>query len=181
MSLFPLPQGSSKAVGWDMSEVVIRRAVMGDLQAVGALLEAVDDLHRSALPWLFRRVEGPPMTNFLEAYVSKQDHAMFLAATPEGTIAGVLYMFIREPARAPIVKPTTIAEIDTLVVASSFRRRHIGARLVQAALLWANHFGATRTELGVYEFNEPARAFWASQGFHTLSRRLVAQLEPVVL
>ena len=31
----------------------------------------------------------------------------------------------------------------------------------------------TRTELGVYEFNEPARRFWATTGFETLSRRLV--------
>src|SRR6476620_9978459 len=85
-----------------MDEVIIRRAVMADLEAVVALLEDVDDLHRSALPWLLRRVDGPQSTDFLEAYVSKHDHAMFLAVAPDGSLAGVLYMFLRQPARAPI-------------------------------------------------------------------------------
>jgi GNAT superfamily N-acetyltransferase len=157
----------------NMDEVTIRRAVMADLEAVGALLQDLDDLHRGALPWLLRRVDGPPLTDFLEAYVSKHDHAMFLAVAPEGSLVGVLYMFLRQPARASIVAPTVVAEIDALVVNGAFRRQHIGTRLVQAALNWASVSGATRTELGVYEFNELARVFWASIGFHTLSRRLV--------
>lgn len=156
-----------------MAEVTIRRALLADLGAVGALLEEVDDLHRAALPWLLRRSDGPPMTAFLEAYVSKHDHAMFLAVAADGSLAGVLYMFLRQPARAPIVKPAVVAEIDALAVNSAFRRQHIGTRLVMAALSWASVAGASRTELGVYEFNEPARAFWASLGFETLSRRLV--------
>ena len=164
-----------------MDEVTIRRAVMADLEAVVVLLEDADELHRSALPWLFRRVDGPPLTDFLEAYVSKQDHAMFLAVAPDGCVAGVLYMFLRQPARAPIVKPTLVAEIGALVVNGAFRRQHIGTRLVEAALDWASASGATRTELGVFEFNEPARAFWASLGFQTLSRRLVLHLKPRLL
>ncbi len=54
-----------------MDEVTIRRAVIADLEAVGALLQDLDDSHRGALPWLLRRVDGPPLTDFLEAYVSK--------------------------------------------------------------------------------------------------------------
>jgi GNAT superfamily N-acetyltransferase len=143
-----------------------------------ALLEDGDNLHRDALPWLFRHVDGPPMTDFLEAYVSKPDHAMFLAVTPDGSLAGVLYMFLREPSRAPIVKPALVAEVASLVVASIFRRQRIGTRLVEVARRWANDSGATRTELNVYEFNGPAQAFWASVGFQTLSRRLVLHSNP---
>jgi ribosomal protein S18 acetylase RimI-like enzyme len=161
-----------------MDEVTIRRAVIADLAAVGALLQDLDDLHRGALPWLLRRVDEPPLTDFLEAYVSKHDHAMFLAVAPEGSLAGVLYMFLRQPARASIIAPTVVAEIDALVVNGAFRRQHIGTRLVQAALNWASVSGATRTELGVYEFNELARAFWVSIGFQTLSRRLVLHSNP---
>ena len=164
-----------------MTEPSIRRAVMGDLGAVVALLEDSDDLHRRALPWLFRRVDGLPLSGFLEVYVSKADHAMFLAVAADGSLAGVLYMFLRPPARAPIVKPARVAEIDALVVASTQRRNRIGTRLVEVALRWANDQGAARTELGVYEFNESARAFWASVGFETLSRRLVLHSRSVKL
>lgn len=156
-----------------MGDVTIRRGVAADLPAVVALLDEVDELHRRAMPWLFRKVEEPRWAGFLDAYVSKDDHAMFLAVGPDGSLAGVLYMFLRQPARAPIVKPTVVAEIDTLVVSSAFRRQRAGTRLVDAALGWAKAAGATRTELGVYEFNEAARSFWASVGFETLSRRMV--------
>lgn len=161
-----------------MREITIRRAAMEDLDAVMSLLEDADNLHRAALPWLFRPVDGSPWSDFLEPYVTKADHAMFLAVAADGDLAGVLYMFLRQPSRAPIVRPTVIAEIDSLVVASGFRRQRVGTRLVEAALGWAGDRGATRTELGVYEFNDAARAFWASVGFETLSRRLVLHSKP---
>lgn len=160
-----------------MGEVTIRQAVAADLQNVIALLDEVDELHRRALPWLFREVDSPNQTEFLEAYVSKPDHAMFLAVVPDASLVGVLCTFIRQPARAPIVRPTLVAEIDTLAVTSALRRHGIGKRLVEAALVWAKAAGATRTELGAYEFNEAALAFWASVGFQTLSRRLVLHAE----
>ena len=50
--------------------------------------------------------------------------------------------------------------------------------LVEAALAWARLAGATRTELGVYDFNEGARAFWASLGFQVLSYRMVRHSAP---
>jgi GNAT superfamily N-acetyltransferase len=163
-----------------MGEVTIRRAVMEDLPAVIAMLDEVDDLHRKALPWLFRPIDEAGLAGFLEDYISKQDRTMLLATTPEGALAGVLYVFMRQHARAPIVQPTLIAEIDSLVVGHSVRRQGVGTRLVQAALQWAADNGATRTELGVYDFNGAARAFWASVGFETFLRRLVAHTKPGV-
>jgi len=151
--------------------------VAEDLNAIGALLEEVDELHRSALPWLFRRVGGSEQTAFRAAFVSKSDHATFLAVAADGSFAGVLYAFLRPPARAPIVKPAIVLELDTLAVKPSFRRQGIGKQLVDAALGWGGLAGATRTELGVYDFNQPARAFWASLGFEVLSYRMIRHSE----
>lgn len=158
-----------------MSVFSIRPAVMEDLPAVIALLEVVDDLHREALPWLFRKVEDRSRTQFLEDYVSQPDRTMLVAMTSKNELAGVLYMLIRSASRAPIVLPALVAEIDSLVVDRSARRQGVGTRLVRAALQWARDQGAARTELGVYEFNDEARAFWESVGFQTLSRRMVAR------
>lgn len=156
-----------------MIDVSVRRATAADLQAIVPLLEEVDELHRRALPWLFRRISGPEQTTFRDAFVSQPDHATFLAVAPDGSLVGVLYAFLRPAPRAPIVQPAVVAEIDALAVKSSFRRQGVGKRLVEAALDWAGSAGASRTELGVFDFNEAARAFWASLGFQVLSYRLV--------
>jgi ribosomal protein S18 acetylase RimI-like enzyme len=156
-----------------MREVSIRRAGLADLPQVQKVLDEVDALHRTALPWLLREVDEPRSSGLLQEYVSKEDRTLLLAMS-DAAVAGVLYVFLREPARAPIVRPSLVAEIDVLGVSSDFRRRGIGSRLVQAAREWAKQQGAKRIELGVYEFNDAARAFWASVGFETLSRRLVA-------
>ena len=161
-----------------MNEVTNQRAVEADLEAVGALLQDLDDLHRGALPWLLRRVDGPPLTDFLEAYVSRHYYAMFLAVAPEGALAGVLYMFLRPPARAPICAPT-VAEIDALVVNGAFRRQHIGTPSDRPRSIGRAFPVQRRTELGVYEFNELARVFWAAIGVHNVvtSPRLALQRE----
>ena len=158
--------------------VSIRRAEAADLDAIGALLEEVDELHRRALPWLFRRVDGPEQTAFRDAFLSKSDHATFLAVAADGRFAGVLFAFLRPPPRAPIVKPAVVLELDTLAVKACFRRQGIGSKLVDAALAWGILAGASRTELGVFDFNEPARAFWASLGFQVLSYRMVRHSAP---
>lgn len=156
-----------------MADVTIRRAGLADLEAVIELLADTDALHRDALPWLFRRTEDAYWNEFLEPFVAQPDRVMFVAVAADGRLAGVTYLLLRPPARAPIVKPAVVAELDSLAVNAAFRRQRIGTRLVEAALGWAKAAGATRTELSVYEFNEPARAFWASFGFETVSRRLV--------
>jgi GNAT superfamily N-acetyltransferase len=161
-----------------MRDVTIRPAVMADLSAVMNLLEEGDTLHREALPWLFQQADRGPSVSFLERYVSKPDHVMLLATTADGSLAGVLYMFLRQPSRSPLVRSALVAEIDALVVASPFRRQRIGKRLVEAAFRWASDARAARIELGVFEFNESARAFWASVGFKTLLSRMVLRSEP---
>ena len=172
-----------------MGEVTIRRAVIEDLPAAIAMLVEVDDLHRKALPWLFRQLDEPRLAGFLEDYVSKRDHTMLLATTSEGALAGVLYMFMRQPARAPIVKPTrgdkiyfVTKRINTGSESGTAMQTENGSILDQTITTIGTILGPELDQimLSVYEFNETARAFWASVGFQTLSHRLVAHCKPGV-
>ena len=156
-----------------MNHSMIRQAVTTDIPALVALLDELDDLHREAMPWLLQEFDGPGSREFIEPFLSKPDHAALVAEVPSQGIAGLLLVLVRDVSPVPIVRPARVAELDTLVVGSAFRRRGIGKALVEAGLRWAHDAGAARTELGVYEFNESARAFWSSVGFETLSRRLV--------
>jgi GNAT superfamily N-acetyltransferase len=157
--------------------VLVRRGALADLAAIRGLMAEVDEFHREALPWLFRRAEGAADDDELADFVSKPEHAAFVAEPPSGGLAGALLVLIRSPRALSIVRRARIAEIDALAVTRAFQRQGVGTALVRAALAWAREQGATRSELGVYEFNERARSFWASVGFETLSRRMKRNLD----
>lgn len=156
--------------------MLVRIAAAADVVAIRALMSEVDELHRDALPWLLKKAAGPEPPDGIEEFVRQPDHVALVAEVSGGALAGALLVRMREPKPLSIVRPARIAELDALAVGRAFQRRGIGTALVRAALDWAREHGATRSELGVYEFNEPARAFWASVGFQTLSRRMVVKL-----
>ncbi len=152
--------------------IAIRPAVTADLPRMEKLLDDIDELHREALPWVFAKRAEPRL---VDAFVSEADHAAFIAESA-GTLAGLTFLFVREIGGG-VVRPARMATLDTLVVGTRFRRQGIGRRLVEAGIAWAHDVGANRVELGVYEFNGPARAFWESVGFTTMWRRMCCRLE----
>jgi GNAT superfamily N-acetyltransferase len=162
-----------------MSELLIRRAVDLDIPRIVELFEQVDELHREALPWMFRKLEQPRSAEVLERFICGSDRATFVAIEGDaGPVVGVLVVILREGPKPPLVRPARVAEIDNLVVDRAARRRGIGKALVGAALAWSRDVNAERTELGVYDFNEEARLFYESLGFATVFRRMAARHEP---
>jgi ribosomal protein S18 acetylase RimI-like enzyme len=139
------------------------------------LFTQVDELHREALPWLFRKLDEPRSAEVLSRFIHGSDCATFVAAEP---VVGFVVVQVREVVKAPIVRPARVAEIDNLVVDRAVRRRGIGRRLVEAALAWSHDARADRTELGVYEFNDEGRRFWEAMGFETVFRRMAKLNEP---
>jgi diamine N-acetyltransferase len=142
-------------------------------------LAQVDELHREALPWLFRKLEQPRSREVLEQFITAPGCATFVATdAAESPAVGVLVVMLREANKSPMVRPARVAEIDSLAVDETARRRGVGRRLVQAALSWARDVQAERTELGVYEFNDQARLFWESMGFTTVFSRMTRHPNP---
>jgi predicted kinase/GNAT superfamily N-acetyltransferase len=159
-----------------MSVAEIRRAVRSDLPRIVELFEQVDALHRDALPWLFRKLDVPRPSQLLEGFIDYPDRAALVAADSAGAVQGMIFVVVREMVKAPVVRPARVAEIENLVVDRSARRQGVGRSLVQAAVRWAGEVGATRAELGVYAFNEPAQRFWATTGFAPLFHRMSVSL-----
>ena len=113
-----------------------------------SLLAQLDDLHVLKLPWLLQKADGRGSLEDIESYMNTPDKAAFVAG-------------------------------DTAVVGHpGHRRQGFGAALVRAVVDWSRNLGASRIELGFYEFNEAAHAFWQSLGFDPLSRRVYRSITP---
>ncbi len=72
--------------------------------------------------------------------------------------------------------PRRRAFVDSLAVGQEFRRHGIGRALMDQAHAWAIAKGAADVELNVYEFNQPALAFYQALGYETSTRRMVRSL-----
>jgi diamine N-acetyltransferase len=164
------PRHSISAITPMLSAHTIRRADKADLAGIHALLDHLDALHVAQLPWLLKKSDESRSPAYLNAFLSDADKAAFVALGP--AIVGLVLAYIRELPADPVIQPGRIAEIETLIVHPSCRRRGLGRALIETAMAWCGNMGAARVELGVYEFNTVAQSFWQSLGFETLSRRL---------
>jgi ribosomal protein S18 acetylase RimI-like enzyme len=155
-----------------MSEdCVIRTASPADYQATCAVFDQLDAQHREQLPWLFRvPTDRPRSQRYFDELLSSHDSAVLLAAA--GSIIGLATVRLQSAPDFAVFIPQHWAVIDDIVVLPSWRRRGIGSRLARVAENWANERGAAWLELGVYDFNTQARAFYEALGYLPVSTKL---------
>ena len=67
-----------------------------------------------------------------------------------------------------------VTVIDNLVVSERFRHQGVGLALVERVHQWAREKGITEVELGVWEFNTPARILYEKLGYQT-TRRIMSK------
>src|SRR5688572_5132703 len=137
---------------------------------MASLLEQLDELHLLKLPWMLKKPDGCGSREVLESFIGSPDKAAFVAG--KTAVVGVILAYVRTLPAVPVLRPARIAEIESLFVHPEHRRQGFGAALVNAAIDWSRNLGASRVELGFYEFNEAAHGFWQSLGFEPLSRRV---------
>ncbi len=152
--------------------MVIREAVEGDYKALCGLVDQVDKPHRDRLPGRFKAAEGPARSqDFFFKAISASDVGFFVAEI-ERSLAGLVHVVVRDAPDVPILVPRRYAVVDNLVVRADLRRSGIGRALMSKAYGWARGKGATSIELNVYDFNQPAMAFYRALGYEIISHRM---------
>jgi ribosomal protein S18 acetylase RimI-like enzyme len=155
-----------------MSEdFVIRTASPADYEATCELFDELDALHREQLPWLFLTPAARPRSQeHFDKLISSPRSSIVLAVA--SSVVGLVTVRLHTAPDFAMFIPQDWGVIDDLMVSGSWRRRGIGARLIRAAENWANERGAAWVELGVYDFNTAARAFYEALGYVPVTTKL---------
>ena len=95
------------------------------------------------------------------------EHAVFVAQSAEGAIAGFLGAFVYRA-----VEADARVEISGLVVDERYRSQAVGRFLLERAEAWAREKGYEATSLRSNVIRERAHAFYERQGYeHTKTQK----------
>jgi diamine N-acetyltransferase len=151
---------------------IIRAATPSDYAGTCALLAAVDELHRVNLPWMFRKPEAEPRSKEQYEQLLLGEASVMLVAEAGELLVGAATILLKIAPDFAVFKRQSWGVLDNLAVLESWRRRGVGKSLTREAERWARSRGASWLELGVYEFNDGARAFYEALGYAPVLTKL---------
>jgi len=151
----------------------VRTASLADYDALVALFDELDELHRQARPDFFQPFDGPARTRAqIEQWLTEPASTVLVAESGEGVI-GLAVVLTRPTASFAGAVPRKVIELDNLVVRADQRGRRIGRHLLAAVVDWSRQCGATHVEVAVHAFNQDAKRFYENFGFAPSIDRLV--------
>ncbi|MFD1484432.1 GNAT family N-acetyltransferase [Lacticaseibacillus baoqingensis] len=89
----------------------------------------------------------------------------FWFITVDGVAAGYLKLNVDQAVTADVHAPNAL-ELERIYIMPEHKRQGLGSKLYQHALQYARKLHKATIALGVWEHNEPAKAFYAQRGFH---------------
>jgi ribosomal protein S18 acetylase RimI-like enzyme len=154
----------------------LRAARYTDYDALCALLEEIDELHREQHPEFFRQPPGPARSASYMRSLIADSKVGFFVAVEEEALVGCIIIAAHQTPDLPILMPRSYAVVDCVVVREAVRGRGVGRALMARGERWARERGLEAIELNVFEFNTAAQAFYEELGYEVVSRRMVKPL-----
>jgi len=158
---------------------IVRRADISDIPLLVDLTDEIQALHAKAHPNLFIYPQDRSVLSrhFAEVMASDANHILLLEV--DGRVDGHLYAEIRRIPATPFGYPNACLFIHQLGVRAGARSRGLGQKLLAAASDIARSNGLSEIRLDYWSFNEPARRFYAKNGFRVfrefVSKRLASE------
>jgi ribosomal protein S18 acetylase RimI-like enzyme len=154
----------------------VRRATLADLDAIRALGDEVNAVHREALPDVFAGPGAPErdLAHWRDAIGQDDERAAFVAERSGAVVGFVNARVLLET--SPMKLPTRMCQVGTLGVAAAARGQGIGRALMDHLEAWARERGADEMHLVVWRFNERAARLYAELGFEERCAYMVRRL-----
>ena len=142
----------------------MRRAVLGDEEALTVLNEFVQRPHVAARPGYFRTGSADTVAAWFRSHLEKPT-TLIRIAEQDGTPVGYVLALLHERAENPFRVARRWCEIDQIAVDEKWRRRGIARALVQSLLAELRERGIRDVELFSWTFNETAHQAFRRLGF----------------
>lgn len=153
----------------------VRPATLADAAAIERLSVDVQAVHAAGLPELFKGPGVAALPATLVTALLNVPSVRLLVAEVDGVPAGYAYVEIRRRPEDAIRLRRDVVFVHHLSVGPAHQRRGVGRALMSAVRALADGLGIGTVELDVWAFNEPARRFFAQQGFATFNERMWAR------
>ncbi len=144
--------------------VTIRTATPADRAAIGRLWQELMEFHYQLDPERFELTEDALEIHlrWLDEWLADPDRIVLVADTG-GEIVG--YIMGNPDEGPPVYKRRWHGAIHDTCVATIWRRRGVGRKLVAALLDWFRERGMPEVRVSAWATNRVSNAFWRAMGF----------------
>jgi ribosomal protein S18 acetylase RimI-like enzyme len=156
---------------WSKVDVLVREVTENDFKEISALQYEIDSYHSQALPQIFKAVKDARSREMLAKDIADENIAMFVAERA-GKVIGLVHAFIEEAPDFPVMVKRRYVSVIEIIVKEEFRGAHVGLELMNKVEHWALDNGISTIELNIWDFNEPALAFYEKLGYAVARRGL---------
>ena len=152
--------------------ITIRNAVPADCVRIRPLQKEIADLHYAGRPELFK----PEARYFTEESFAQRlndpKHAVVIAETEAGSVVGYAFAWVISYRDHSTYRDFDCFYIDDICVLKKYQRMGIGRSLFEHCKQLAREKKCRMMDLGVWEFNRDAIAFYESCGMTDRVRRM---------
>ncbi|HEY3416736.1 MAG TPA: GNAT family N-acetyltransferase [Armatimonadota bacterium] len=150
----------------------VRRAGVGDAECISALNAEIQEIHRKALPDLFKPAEGGVFPAEQVRELMEDPDIFFWVAEEDGEAIGFCFAAIQRREENTFRYAMEMLVVEAIGVSEAARSKGVGKKLMEAAVALARERGIRRVMLDVWSFNARAHAFYEELGFHNCTERM---------
>ncbi len=147
----------------------IRLAREDELDRINELRKQVNDLHVEGKPDVFKPGFCDELKDFIHVIWNDPGQDL-IVCEQDGEIAGFAVVHHIVKPENPFMKERNFLDIDEFCVDEKWRRKGVATEMIGYIKDYAKEKGLHRIELNMWEFNEPALAFYEAAGFETYRR-----------
>ena len=144
--------------------MIIRRAIIEDIEGIEKLLYQVHDIHVQIRPDLFKKGYKKYNTEELISIINNDETPIYVAVEDE--ILGYIFCVYKQN-KGDSLQPIKSLYIDDFCVLDTVRHKHIGTKLYEYVVEVAKNNDCYNITLNVWEGNDSAFNFYKKLGLKT--------------